>query len=399
MKKSLFFGALFVCVLAIGSFSLSAQASSSPVPLSGWAWSSNIGWISFSSGDSGAGGGAAYNVTVSTSTAGCSPTAACLSGYAWSSNIGWISFMPSDVGLTPSCGTPATINFNNGAVTGWVRAVSGIGGANGWDGCIELSGTNHATVGGTGYATTPTGSSTQGVAFGVDSANSNTYGLFSGFSWDSGVLGWLSFAPGFGSGGVTCPGCFAPVNPVNPPQSPNLGLQITDPHTGLVLTSISADVNGNIPAVNVSWVVENLPPNASVLTGKNPWTHVYDWPEGSVTENLSTGGRFMSDSNESVQFSDYGSKELVLSYEVGTTIKGTAVASITVNPYSSPTSPSACSAPANASMCTGSSLGAGTVQLYNYNKCPSTVQICQFQCSAGYAISGGRCTKSGEGEI
>ena len=58
--------------------------------LSGWAWSDNYGWISFSCTDGGSNGEdicstSNYGVTVSTSTGE-------FDGYAWSENIGWISF-------------------------------------------------------------------------------------------------------------------------------------------------------------------------------------------------------------------------------------------------------------------------------------------------------------------
>lgn len=51
--------------------------------VSGYAWSENIGWISFNSTSSG--GGIDYGVDVDISTGD-------FSGYAWSENIGWISF-------------------------------------------------------------------------------------------------------------------------------------------------------------------------------------------------------------------------------------------------------------------------------------------------------------------
>ena len=55
--------------------------------LSGWAWSENIGWISFNSTTGG--GGVNYGVTVASNGR--------LSGYAWSENIGWITFNQVDV--------------------------------------------------------------------------------------------------------------------------------------------------------------------------------------------------------------------------------------------------------------------------------------------------------------
>ncbi|KKQ32523.1 MAG: hypothetical protein US45_C0018G0002 [Candidatus Nomurabacteria bacterium GW2011_GWA1_37_20] len=50
--------------------------------ISGWAWSSNIGWISFNNTT----GGGSINYGVNKNVDGT------LVGYAWSSNIGWIQF-------------------------------------------------------------------------------------------------------------------------------------------------------------------------------------------------------------------------------------------------------------------------------------------------------------------
>ena len=70
-----------IAVAAVGGrFIVHAQTAGGS--LDGWAWSSNVGWNSASSSDSGAGGGP-YGVTVDSSGN--------LSGYMWSSNIGWIS--------------------------------------------------------------------------------------------------------------------------------------------------------------------------------------------------------------------------------------------------------------------------------------------------------------------
>ena len=96
--------------------------------LIGWAWSSNIGWVSFNSDNAGAGGGS-YEVDVD--------DAGNLRGYAWSSNIGWISFDRNETANPPSVGTPdigsgsgpiAKFDKNTGAVTGWARALAGCAG-------------------------------------------------------------------------------------------------------------------------------------------------------------------------------------------------------------------------------------------------------------------------------
>ena len=230
-----------------------------PTPLSGWAWSSNIGWLSFNSSDSGAGGGAAYNVTVSTSTAGCSMTEACFGGYAWSPNIGWVSFEPSDIAAAPSCGSAATADLTTGAVTGFARAYSGIGATNGWDGCIALSGIglplspdNFRSPDASGWE----GTSTLGISLGIDSTNANTYGVFSGYSWESTAIGWLNFYPGFGLGVPPGPLPLPSHLPVPPVCVGNCG----GPAMQRIIATCNAD-NTNPPSgasVKFTAVISNL---------------------------------------------------------------------------------------------------------------------------------------------
>jgi hypothetical protein len=107
----------------------SASAQSSILgTLSGWAWSDNLGWISFS--------GSNYGVVVQADGT--------LAGYAWtnpqdeisgSNNIGWISFNAVD---TASCGQVATLSGTS--ITGWAKVISAD--SNGWNGCVSLNGTS-----------------------------------------------------------------------------------------------------------------------------------------------------------------------------------------------------------------------------------------------------------------
>ena len=140
---------LTLAVSAAMLLSATFAYADSPVPLSGYAWSSNIGWLSFNSSDG-------ATVSLSTTTTGCSVTSACLSGDAWSSNIGWVKFGglagQSVNGITTS---DAIVNTQTGAVSGWARACAGtvpgdcstsVSRTDGWDGWIELAGANHATV-------------------------------------------------------------------------------------------------------------------------------------------------------------------------------------------------------------------------------------------------------------
>ncbi|MFA6437648.1 MAG: PKD domain-containing protein [Candidatus Paceibacterota bacterium] len=135
----------------------------------GWAWSDNIGWISFNCTEGGPSqsnicGTSTYGVTISTSTH-------VFSGNAWSDNIGWISFdvtageCPDHANCTP------TINPANGQVSGWAKAVNLIGDDYGW---IKLRDTLYGL-----------------------SVDLNT-GRFSDYAWGGGtttstaVIGWIS---------------------------------------------------------------------------------------------------------------------------------------------------------------------------------------------------------------
>ncbi len=136
--------------------------------VSGYAWSENIGWISFSCKNQNNPGD--YGVDISSSGN--------FSGYVWSENVGWINFAPSDP-------YPASPNYSacldlpgsgqvcdgigNYKVGGWARAVSYGGG---WDGWIKLR--NDAK--------------NYGVSI------NNTTGDFSGYAWSDAVIGWIKFA-------------------------------------------------------------------------------------------------------------------------------------------------------------------------------------------------------------
>lgn len=100
--------------------------------LSGWAWSSTIGWVSFNSTT---GGGVNHGVNVAAN--------GLMGGYAWSPNVGWISFNSSQLGGCPSGTCQARFDKQTGAVTGWARALAGSGSSiqtGGWGGWIQLSG-------------------------------------------------------------------------------------------------------------------------------------------------------------------------------------------------------------------------------------------------------------------
>ena len=148
--------------------------------LSGWAWSENIGWISFNCENLPEPRcSKKYNVRFNTDTGN-------LSGFAWSENIGWIRFHPPLFAIPETWpGSPnhwAQINFGNNQISGWIRACAGTVNGNcaspsrtdGWDGWIKMRGT---TTGGESY----------GVE--LDTANNE----FRGWAWSPSVVGWISF--------------------------------------------------------------------------------------------------------------------------------------------------------------------------------------------------------------
>jgi hypothetical protein len=205
MNKILSFVALVLVVL-VGAQMVSAQAgtnlcTSNPSygELTGWAWSSTIGWISFNSSNAGSGGGS-YKVCVSPSGD--------LGGYGWSSNVGWVSFEAADALSCPS-GAGAHIDLTTGSTrgtaSGFVRAIKGFDPtAGGWDGCIKLAGVNHTSdPSGTG------GASAQGVAM------NPTTGAFTGFAWGDMNVGWLSFDSGIAGGRVICDTCITGGSPLS----------------------------------------------------------------------------------------------------------------------------------------------------------------------------------------
>ena len=178
LRHSLPAVALVVLVVLLLLRNTSVVAASS-MPITGYVWSSNVGWISFS--------GSGYGVFEDT-------TSRVLSGYAWSSNVGWISFNASDATH------PAPVaDLITGQISGWIRACSAFADKNlcsgtldanagGWDGWISLSGT-----------------ATNGSAYGWVQ---DTSCAWSGYAWGSTPIGWISASgPTYGVSGNTPSSC------------------------------------------------------------------------------------------------------------------------------------------------------------------------------------------------
>lgn len=165
-------------------------------PLTNFAWSGTIGWISFSNNGF---GGPTYGVDLL-------PTDGAfryLSGYAWSPAIGWIRFDPSISNLYASTESQpptsdtvwsARYDINTGAFTGWARACGVFADSNcgngtselkpnsqrgGWDGWIKFSGST-----GTG-SVYQVGSDTLTITRFASRDFNN--------AWGGDIIGWISF--------------------------------------------------------------------------------------------------------------------------------------------------------------------------------------------------------------
>ncbi len=220
-----------------------------PVDLLGWGWSSNIGWISFSSANPEVGAGSTYSVKMGTST-----DKGFLGGWAWSSNIGWISFSHGD-GAHPN----GIVDFNTGAVTGWARACAATlnGSCTGatrpdWDGWISLSGSNHSSPG-------------QGVTYDAST------GRFRGFSWGSDVTGWLTVD-----------------SLISSPLHGPVVVSTSTPSCSITTNPASLPVAGG--SVNVSWTSTGVVGNSCRVDGPNGFAYSNMSGNDNRTTNISSSG-------------------------------------------------------------------------------------------------------------
>lgn len=151
----------------------SVNAQSPERSITGWAWSDNIGWVSFSCEDTNSCGSVDYGVYIDGSNN--------LTGFAWSDNVGWLKF--GGLSSFPSGGSVqsnAKLSGNN--IEGWARFCAGtINGdctsmtnhPDGWDGWVSLSGT-------------------------VSDSDDGYYSIIQGYIWGSTVVGWSEWKPEFG---------------------------------------------------------------------------------------------------------------------------------------------------------------------------------------------------------
>jgi len=176
MKVELILG--FLLVLVAGIFFDGTQneevRASAPHTITGYAWSSNVGWVSMSCDNDSTCGSVDYGLDMD--------TAGTLSGYAWNNNIGWVSFNQSELAGCPSGTCKAWVDPATGTMYGWARACAGsangdcTGGdrTDGWDGWISLN----------------------GPAYGIEiilNQDDPQNKIFEGYAWGDEVIGWLQF--------------------------------------------------------------------------------------------------------------------------------------------------------------------------------------------------------------
>jgi hypothetical protein len=203
------------------SFSIASAATSN---LSGYAWSSNIGWIKFS--------GSNYGVSINELNNQ-------LSGYGWSSNIGWVKFDP-----TLPAGLPAGQ---------WARACAGAadsancGGlinlaAGGWDGWLKLR---------DGF-------------YGINRSNNGCN--LEGWAWGGDVVGWIHFN-GLGYG-VGLQSCSEPV--VDIPTLPNCAFAAVPAQVSINgIANLVWNCQGTADSCSIPKLgINNANQSGNVLTGR-----------------------------------------------------------------------------------------------------------------------------------
>lgn len=132
------------------------------IGLNGYAWSENIGWLSFQ--------GPAHQVTINDETGA-------YGGYAWSSHICWVKFAGDRARVCSATEGGDCSNVISSNVSGW-------------DGIIKLAGAT--------YKTEITGTAETGCSL-------------TGYAWGSDVVGWLKMKGA--NYGVNLERCIVPPEP------------------------------------------------------------------------------------------------------------------------------------------------------------------------------------------
>ncbi|MEK7452703.1 MAG: PKD domain-containing protein [Patescibacteria group bacterium] len=168
--------------------------------LRGWAWSDNIGWVSFSCHGSEAAAlgipGEVVNcanswgahIVMQSESSALNIPAKMVLGHAWSDDVGWISFDKSETGNPPTTGNSAfdsqfstssylaKFDANSDRIIGWARVLSA---------CTSVPCTSLIDLGFDGWIQFPDISS--GLTLYID-------GTWDGFVWGGDVVGWIDFS-------------------------------------------------------------------------------------------------------------------------------------------------------------------------------------------------------------
>lgn len=240
------FAGIFISILLSLTFFLFTHneqpvSASGSDAIRGFAWSSNIGWLSMNSLNCDADDNGLADASA---PAGCPSSGTSVPGYgvdidgsgnfsgrAWSSNIGWVDFAPSSG--YPS-GPNHGVRLSGSDVIGWARAdAGGTAGSGGWDGWIKMS-----------------GSWSDGVSLNA--------GAFDGYAWGGDVVGWIDFD---GVTYVVPPTLSITANPTSVIDGSTTMLEWTS--TNMDSCTATGDWSGG-KAVNTTDTEEVTPSGASV---------------------------------------------------------------------------------------------------------------------------------------
>lgn len=194
-------GLKLAVILAIVSFVYVVSPAQAQIPtdleLNGYAWSSNIGWISLNCKTGGVNSAdicstVNYGVSINQTTRN-------LTGFAWSPNVGWIKFdglsgFPTGNGTTQASARLGSNNYTSTNIEGWARACAGLANsactgiatstvAGGWDGWISFSG---STLDGGNYQVNTS-------LFGTTPPATSSPAYRNRFAWGGDVVGWVDF--------------------------------------------------------------------------------------------------------------------------------------------------------------------------------------------------------------
>ena len=176
MLKKIIYGSLLS--LAIIGITFLVKAAPNDNNIVGWFWAgsnTNFGWISATNANQN--GSISYNLKIPSGDGN-------ITGYAWSSNLGWVDFSPQEhcgSAYQANCNAPSGdkggVKKEGNNLTGWARIVGiaqeeKINNSGGWRGWIKMR-----------------GKVTNGQNYGV---HLDSHGKLSGYAW-SNELGWVSF--------------------------------------------------------------------------------------------------------------------------------------------------------------------------------------------------------------